>query len=100
MVKRFPCEICGSEVLQPAQKEPKILCKACYDDQQDEAYKKDIMKNFDYPEKPVGGLIASWDDSVSYISIKKNRMYFKVPEGVKNRLIQGVLYRIEVKEIK
>lgn len=91
MVAKRQCKKCGNSVIQLA---PEGYCYICYEDIQNEG----ILKNIIQTEMP-DGLVAFWDDSISYISKKQNRAYFRIPQSQKLRLLDGKKYRIIIKEI-
>ena len=91
MVQKKVCKKCGRKVLQLATED---YCHICWDLIQDEDFVKKIIQT-SLPE----GLVAFWDDSISYISKKKNRAYFKVPEEEKLRILDNKIYRIIIKEV-
>lgn len=59
----------------------------------------EVVKNIVQTSLPEG-LVAFWIDKSSYISIKKNQRYFKIPDNVKKSIIEGVYYQIIIREVK
>jgi len=70
------------------------FCTICSDEIQDELLLKTIIQT-----KLPEGLVAFWEDTVSYLSKKKNQKYFKIPETQKVRILDDKKYRIIIKEI-
>lgn len=73
---------------------PEGYCHICWDAIQDEALLKNIIQT-----KLPEGLVAFWEDSISYISKKKDRAYFKIPPEQKSRILDDIKYRIIIKEV-
>jgi len=91
MVKREQCKKCGEFVIQLA---PDGYCYICSAEVQNEELGKNIIQT-----KMPDGLVAFWEDSISYISKKNNRAYFKIPPTQKLRLLDNKKYRIIIKEL-
>lgn len=92
MVKREQCKKCEKFVLQLANEG---YCAFCWEDVQNEETVRNVVQT-SMPD----GLIAFWDDSISYISKKNNRAYFRIPPSQKLRLLDNKIYRIIIKEVK
>ena len=86
------CKKCNNKVLQLG---PEGYCYICWDQIQNEELVEDISQS-----KMPEGLVAFWEDSVSYINKKQNRAYFKIPQTQKLRILDNKRYRIIIKEVK
>ncbi len=82
------CDICGNKKFKFTQG----MCISCYNKTQDDI---DDIAPLTLPD----GLVAFWIDKFSYISIKKNQRYFKIPDKLKKNIIEGKYYRIIIREI-
>jgi len=91
MPKTKECKKCGNFVMDIFEGK---YCKICWDSIQDEMLLKNIIQT-----KLPEGLIAFWEDTVSYLSRKRNQKYFKIPEEQKLRILDNIKYRIIIKEV-
>ena len=91
MIDRQECKKCGRLVIQLANAD---YCHICWRDIQNEEVMEEVI-NIRMPD----GLVAIWEDSISYLSKKQNRAYFKIPHTQKLRLLDNKKYRIIIKEL-
>jgi hypothetical protein len=69
------------------------ICQHCYWEQQDEEDRR-VINNASFPE----GFIATWNDSPSFLSKKRDYMYFRIPNNQRVFFDPEKRYQIIVKE--